>query len=66
MLIFKNNRPMESNHLCLLSFHLLLQVGEHLVKLLAGVLGLRFSSQHLPRLGRGRVGVFIVMDMNAR
>ena len=57
---------MEPNHFGLLILHMLLQVEEYLVELLADVLGLGFNNQHPPRRGRGRLGVFIVMDMDVR
>ena len=65
-IFFKSSRLVMSNYLCLLILHLLLQVEEHLVELLASVLGLKFSSYHPPQCGRGRLGVFVVMDMVVR
>ena len=63
---YESSRLAEPNHLGLLILHLFLQVKEYVVELLAGVLGFGFSSQHPPRYGRGRVRVFIIMDMDVR
>ena len=63
-IFFKSSRLAKTNDLDLLILWLLLQAEKHLMELLTGVLEPEFNNQHPLWRGRGRVGVFIVMDMD--